>query len=538
MKSLLDRFFRVTLGAVLLLGCGKDDESFEEPYGEGKPPLGIVMDPTQTPVPATGLPGTEVRISATGLPEYENRLVFRFNGEEAEITDVDESGLTAIVPDYGSSGVTSVSVGDIVVFGPAFEVTGKIRVDPTFQAVNGANGPVYHVLDLEDSKRLMVGEFTNYDNKGVINPINRIVRTFSDGGYDASLRSGRGANGTLYWIMPFQDKYVISGFFSGYDQRPGNISNVTMLNNNGSIDTMGVETFRRPDQTDTIKYFPKFNGGTDGGIGRVFNHQDKLLLTGSFRYYLSRQYDKPNKYETRDTVIVDSIEMRQLVRLNADGSLDKTYRYNENTGRGLPGGNGSVGALMHTDEGLKDKVLLFGSFTTFDGQSASRIVRLNADGTIDESFQAGSGADNTISSATYNPETGKYLIEGNFRSYDGEPVERMAMLNSDGSLDRSFVPKKLNEGGGISLIKQLSDGLIVVGGSFRTYGGVTRNGFMILDETGELAPGYNATGIFSGFLADVIETRTEDNKRALLLIGGFYRFNNNPVSNIIRLVIE
>jgi hypothetical protein len=88
------------------------------------------------------------------------------------------------------------------------------------------------------------------------------------------------------------------------------------------------------------------------------------------------------------------------------------------------------------------------------------------------------------------------------------------------------------------MARQLNDGLVVVSGGFKKYNNVTRNGFMVLTSTGEFASGYNATGTFSGGLVDIIETRSADGKRALLLIGSFYRFDNQPVSNIIRITLE
>ncbi|MNQ86667.1 hypothetical protein D3C85_1018660 [compost metagenome] len=111
------------------------------------------------------------------------------------------------------------------------------------------------------------------------------------------------------------------------------------------------------------------------------------------------------------------------------------------------------------------------------------------------------------------------------------------MLKPDGSLDEGFVAKKFN-GPGANFAKLLDDGLMVVSGYFNNYNGVSRNGFMILNNKAELAPGYNATGLFDGFLSDVIETRSDDNKRALLLIGFFGKFNNENINNITRVVLE
>src|SRR5690606_13769589 len=183
---------------------------------------------------------------AKGLLPHKDQLVFRFNGEQAEIKEVTDAGISVVVPDYASTGITTISVGDVVVFGPEFTVEGKIKIDPTFVATQGANGAVGDILFTNNEKMVIVGGFTNYNNKGIIRPINRIAQAFLDGTYDAGLKSGTGANGYISAITQVNDKYFIGGSFSGYAQRTSNISNLTMLNSNGSVDTMGVHTWRRP----------------------------------------------------------------------------------------------------------------------------------------------------------------------------------------------------------------------------------------------------------------------------------------------------
>ncbi|GAA4807281.1 DUF5124 domain-containing protein [Olivibacter ginsenosidimutans] len=523
----------------LLLSCSKNAEQFSEPYPEGKAPLGIVIDRAQLPTPTAGTPGTTVKVAATGLLPYKDELIFRFNGEEAEIKEVTESEISVIVPEFASTGVTSISVGDVVTFGPEFTVNGKIRIDPTFTALQGTNDAVGQIYFTNDEKMMVIGGFTNYNNKGVVRPINRIARAFLDGTYDAGLRSGLGANGYLSAIIEVNNKFYIGGTFSGYAQRSSNISNLTMLNNNGSIDTMGIHTWRRPDQADTIQYFPRFNAGFHGGsVYRVYNQNNKLLVTGSFRYYVSRQYDKPNKLETRDTIIIDSTEVRQFARLNLDGTLDKTYRFNQGTNKSLVGANGNTDTYYHTEGAQKGKMLVFGNFSQFDSQPAGYILRLNADGTIDPTFNAGgAGFDYEVYWSSYNATTHKYVVCGNFRTYNGKSKLSMAMLNEDGSLDDTFVPRIL-ENGLPRFIKQLNDGLIVVSGYFNKYDGKTRNRFMVLNPDGSLAAGYNAIGTFNGDLYDVYETRSEDNKPALLLIGDFTQFNGQYYYNMIRVLIE
>lgn len=529
-------------GALLLLlavtSCKKTEDQFSEPYPVSTNGLGIKIDRVSPPIPSLGAPGETVTVSVEGLLPYKDKLTFMFNGEKAEVLELTSSYIKVKVPDFASTGVLSVLVDDVVTFGPTFKVNGLINPDPTFKLPAGTNGPVMKVLSRPDGKYMIVGAFTNYNNKGLIKPINRIVSAFNDFSYDPSLLSGKGANGYLNNIIHYNGKYMIAGGFSGYNQRSENISNVTILNTNGSIDTMGVHTFRRPDQTDTIKYFPRFNGGADRAINNLYKQDDdKIVATGDFQYYISRRYDQPNRRQEKDSVILDSIRMPQILRMNSDGTLDKTFRFNTAINEGLVGANGPIATIIHEDGINKGKILVYGKFTTFDGKTAKNILRLNADGSIDESFNTGLGADNGVYSATYNKTTDRYMITGAFKNYNGKKCEYLAMLKPDGTLDETFVPRAFSDAG-VRFAKQLNDGLIVVSGFFKTYDNIARNNFMIINSQGGLAPGYNSTGEFSGALVDVIETQSDDNKRALLLIGNFDRFNNEIVKNIIRVVLQ
>ncbi|MDQ0641475.1 hypothetical protein QF042_005040 [Pedobacter sp. W3I1] len=539
MKKIKFIFAIITLIAFSFQGCKKADEVLPDPYADAKSPLGVAISQTDIPVPAIGLVGTTVTIKAAGFDKYKDQLSFMFNGEKAEVVSVTATEIKVKVPENGSTGVTSIAIGDQLFIGPTFTVSGLIQIDPTFKAIAGTNGYVSQVYEMLDGRAIVVGRFTNFDNKGGVVPINRIARTSIDGEYDRTFRTGKGANGPLFRVLEIGGRFIIAGSFSGFNQRTENISNITSLFTSGAIDTIKIQTKRKPTLTDTVtqKWFPKFNGGTNGYINRVYAHQGKILATGDFRYYVKRTYDKFNYDFSRDTVILDSTEIRQVLRFNLDGSLDKTFRFNTTTNKGKESGNGNIDSYMHTDAEKLEKLVVFGSFNTFDGQPANRIVRLNPDGNIDPSFTPGSGADNTISSCTYNATTKKYVITGIFSQYNGKPAFGIAVLNDNGTLDETFASKSF-EGGFPGFAKQLNNGLIVVSGNFIKYNNVTRNGFMVLTPTGTLAKGYNSTGPFNGGLSDVIETKSADGKKALLLIGEFYRFDNLPLYHIIRVTIE
>lgn len=537
MYSMMWRYFVLLFVSALLFGCNKDNKTFSAPYEDGVPPLDIEINPTDKMQPESGKTGTETMMRIKGLDKYKDKAIIRFNGEKAEVLELTSDHVKLKVPPYASTGVLSVTIDDVVFFGPQFTVLGNVSIDATFQVGVGTNGFVSDVLTLEDGKKIFVGGFTNYNNKGSIRPINRLVRTFADGTYDASFRIGAGANNSLSSILQLGNHYYLAGSFSGYGQRNADISNLTRIHTTGAIDTMGIKPFRRPGQPDTLKYYPTFNGGFDGNVGNIYESDGKLLATGNFRYYIHRIYGKPNKLETRDTVILDSTEIRHVARLNLDGSLDKSFRFGAN-GKPFTGGNGSVGTVYHDSGPLKGKILVYGTFNRFDGQAKGYITRLNADGTLDPTFNAGgAGADYTVAAVSYNRVTNKYVIVGAFSKYNGAPAVKIALLNANGTLDPTFQAKTFDGGEPYSAM-QLDDGLVVVAGDFVHYNNIARNGFMILHASGELHSAYNTSGYFFGYINKAVQTKTEDGKRALLLMGSFSRFNNEEVHNLIRIKLE
>ena len=533
------KFFKyISLSMILVTalfsGCKEKEASFEDPYQGGIAPLGIKIDRQQIPVPSVGMAGTVITFKATGLVPHKDKIQFLFNGEKAEITEITETGIKAKVPGRASSGVTSFVIDGQLVFGPNFTVTGFVKKDPTFKVVAGTDGPVDKIYPLAGGNLLLLGGFTNYDNKGIVKRINRIARIFPDGTWDRSLLSGSAANGDLYGMAVVNSQWYLGGAFSGYAQR-GGINNITRVSNQGTIDTMIQETY-----TKKLIYVPTFNGGTDGAITEIYAYNNKIIATGNFKYYVSRRYDQPSR-QLKDSTVIDTVDVRQLVRFNTNGTLDKTWRFDPNAtgyggkkGKSLPGANGYIRTIMHSD----GKILVHGNFTKFDDQPAGYITRLNADGTIDPTFNpGGAGADFVVSYASYNEVTKKYLLCGTFKKFNGVAAESLVMLNYDGSVDQSFVPKKF-VGGFPDFTKQLSDGLCLIGGYFKTYDGVNRQGFLILTDKGEIADGYNNVGNLLGKINNVFETKSADNKRALLIVGSFFLFDNLETHNIVKVTLE
>ncbi|MBM3871193.1 MAG: hypothetical protein FJ392_09550, partial [Verrucomicrobia bacterium] len=135
-------------------------------------------------------------------------------------------------------------------------------------------------------------------------------------------------------------------------------------------------------------------------------------------------------------------------------------------------------------------ILVGGSFTTFNGSTVNRLVRLTASGTIDPTFNTGTGANGTVASIAIQPD-GKLVLGGLFSTINGVARARMARLNQDGSLDATFFPV-MNDTV-LSVIVQ-PDGRILAGGAFTSINGDTgappspgMNGISFRERIGNVA---------------------------------------------------
>ena len=113
------------------------------------------------------------------------------------------------------------------------------------------------------------------------------------------------------------------------------------------------------------------------------------------------------------------------------GSLDTAYQ---------PVLDGPVKAIAVMADG---KALIGGTFATVNGSARAGIVRLNADGTLDSTFDPGpgiAGDTNRVVNAILVQPDGKVLLGGVFAQIHGVPRVNLARLNANGSVDMSFAP--------------------------------------------------------------------------------------------------
>jgi uncharacterized delta-60 repeat protein len=120
---------------------------------------------------------------------------------------------------------------------------------------------------------------------------------------------------------------------------------------------------------------------------------------------------------------INGISMPGIARLNADGTHDPSF----NAGNSYAGVEFNVVCLQPDG-----KILRGGDFTSFGGSPATSIVRLNADGSRDATFQYTNSNLHYVKDIVLQPD-GKILVGAN-------AVAGLFRLNADGSADASFVP--------------------------------------------------------------------------------------------------
>ena len=137
----------------------------------------------------------------------------------------------------------------------------------------------------------------------------------------------------------------------------------------------------------------------------------------------------------------------------------------------------------------------------------------------------------------YNKALNKMMVVGGFEHVNGQPRQQMAMLNPDGTLDGTFVPREIG-GGAVNFAQLIDKEKVIVSGTFSTYGGVPRLGFLILEMDGTAQQKFNVPGTFNGQLYHVAETETTLGSYGLLLMGSFDRFNGQKANNVLMLEVN
>ncbi len=166
------------------------------------------------------------------------------------------------------------------------------------------------------------------------------------------------------------------------------------------------------------------------------------------------------------------------------------------------------------------RVLVGGTFDLLNGEVRGKFARLLASGQPDPSFGAGGvGANGSVRAIVPLPN-GQYLIGGTFTRYDGQTAGRVARLNANGSLDATFNPGGLGADALVLSLAVDGQGRVLVGGMFHRFNGQPAAGLVRLSAAGVPDPTFSFT---TSADENIVYTIVPD-PAGKLLIGGYQYF--------------
>jgi uncharacterized delta-60 repeat protein len=334
--------------------------------------------------------------------------------------------------------------------GAIYRSPARVFADGSFDASYSNNLPylagfTHTIRKMEmqpDGRLLLAGKFRVNNSPDP----QKLIKLNADGSLDQTFETPAITGGDVvnFNVLPGGNVFIGGNF--------GKIGNRTRvgaarLNLNGLLD----ENFRCDIFNDEYVQVTALALQTDG----------KYLIAGEFSV-INGEYIQ--SHATPNFPYFNEHTFNAVARLNADGSLDNAFAPLTNVFE-------KIFRLIVQADG---KILIGGQLIQND--FTNNVVRLNADGTLDGDFTRlrivgpSGNANSVIYDMTVSPADGKIIIAGYFGYVDGVRRNKIARLNADGSLDYSFdypnfdldtdIPQK---------IVLQPDGKIIAGGPISAY---------------------------------------------------------------------
>ncbi|HTJ50523.1 MAG TPA: T9SS type A sorting domain-containing protein [Cyclobacteriaceae bacterium] len=299
---------------------------------------------------------------------------------------------------------------------------------------------------------------------GIGGSIKKMVRVGADGKIDSTFNSAFNATDIKSIAVQPDDKILACS--SG---------GLARLNSSGSRDTTFV------------------------GSGLSYGFCSKVKIRNNF-IFLSGYFDEVKDYKSPG-----------IVMLNMDGSINQTFKSN------LPDGAFVTNFEIQSNH----KIIVTGTFT-FNNTFTS-VVRLNEDGTLDDSFTRGYIAANGVWQVAVDSKDRIY-IGGDFFDYNGKTQSHIARLTPDGVLDNTYNPLyQFDVNSTVEVLELLSDNEIVTG----AYSGYNIVAIDVHDSNGNLLKReFSDLGSNSSLSASYFNGET------LYLAGRIVSKDNSEVSGI------
>ena len=352
-------------------------------------------------------------------------------------------------------------------------------VDTSFNQSAATDDFVDTVAVQQDQKFIIGGEFTN------VNGLNRsrIARLNPDGQIDGSYNLGAGFDGPVRVIkIDDEDKALVAGFFKTFNGVSRN--GIARLNADGVLD----ETFNP-------------GAGADNPvIDLVIQKDGRILIVGDFTTY-------------------NGLNRVRVARILPNGDLDESF----------DAGIGPDFTINSIDILPNGNVVVAGDFKLFNLREYPGIAVLDSSGNLIEDFVVGEGFNGSIKKVVAQPDL-KIIVGGLFTKYQGNAINRIIRLNPDGSPDNTF---DIGTGANAAVyeVNLQADGKINVGGDFSLFNGLNKHAIVRLKTDGSVDPTINfGTGANGSVLSIALRP---DYK--MILGGGFTEFNSKPKQHIVQI---
>ncbi len=318
-------------------------------------------------------------------------------------------------------------------------------IDNTFNVGSGPTSSVDALALQSDGKILVGGAFGLFNGSSR----SRIARLNADGSLDSFVAATSDMFGSVYSIVVMPDgKIAMGGRF--LDLSGGALTSIRRFTTSGARDAGFTVATTLPGTVNEMIQQP------DGG----------LLIAGAFNF-------------------VNGVARTHTARLLPNGALDTSFA----SGTGL---QTNVQTMVLQPDG---KIVYGGLFSSFNG---TRIARTQADGSPDNSFAPGSGPNDVITGLALQAD-GKLLLGGGFTTYAGAARNHLARINANGSLDSTFNPGTGTNGWPVNDPTVQRDGRVLFAGSFSVFNGTGRNGLARVMPDGALDGTFNPSSAGNGF---------------------------------------
>ena len=385
-----------------------------------------------------------------------------------------------------------------------YNITGAtFKLGNGFTLTNDTTGlSVVNALTTKNNKVYVGGIFNTYYDYF---RKNNFLVLDSDGSLDTTFSNNIGFSSTGNTQTQITDikiqsdnKIIVGGLFNSYSGVNNNF--LIRLNSGGTIDN----TFNNG--------FNVYDFLTSGLAVKSLLLTDNNIIVGG----LFNSYSGDTNY-------------KNIIKLNSNGTI--------NTGFTTEIISGNINVIKEQT----DKKLIIGGAFTLNGTGSTtytNIVRLHSGGTIDYSFNTGVGFNGVVNTIEIQSDN-KIIVGGLFTEYSGESYSRIIRLNSNGSVDTSFNLGKLEpfidiqKVSGVSVLYLNNNLYIGVKNNNVTKKPIyvyTTGGTQVSGITNNMS--FEQTGIAN--LYPEIKTINIFNNN--LLVGGkFNKFNNKNVNNFVVL---